>query len=58
MALTQYIGQVENPQVAFSIRQQRPTSLIEAVSATIEMESYLKPIKAKSDRPDGTRARD
>ena len=43
MALTQFMGQVENPQVAFSVRQKRPTTLIEAVSATIEMESYLKP---------------
>ena len=43
MALTQFLGQVENPQVAFSVRQKQPTTLIEAVSATIEMESYLKP---------------
>ena len=43
LALTQFTGQVDNPQVAFSVRQKRPTTLIEAVSATIEMESYLKP---------------
>ena len=43
MALTQYLGQLDNPQVAFSVRQKRPATLIEAVSATIEMESYLKP---------------
>ena len=43
MALTQFMGQVNNPQVAFSVRQKRPTTLIEVVSATIEMESYLKP---------------
>ena len=43
MALAQYMGQVENAQVAFSVRQKRPTTLIEAVSATIEMESYLRP---------------
>ena len=43
MSLTQFMGQLENPQVAFSVRQKRPTTLIEAVSATIEMESYLKP---------------
>ena len=43
MALTQFMGQVDNPQVAFSVQQKRPTTLIEAVSATIEMESYLKP---------------
>ena len=43
MSLTQFMGQLENPQVAFSVRQKRPTTLIEAISATIEMESYLKP---------------
>ena len=43
MALTQFMGQVDNPQVAFSVRQKQPTTLIEAVSATIEMESYVKP---------------
>ena len=43
MSLTQFMGQLENPQVAFSVRQKRPATLIEAVSATIEMESYLKP---------------
>jgi len=37
------MGQVGNPQVAFSVRQKRPTTLIEAVCATIEMESYLRP---------------
>ena len=36
MALTQFMGQVEKPQVAFSVRQKWPTTLIEAVSATIE----------------------
>ena len=43
MALSQFLGQLENPQVAFSVQQKRPTTLIEAVGATIEMESYLKP---------------
>ena len=57
MALTQFMGQVDNPQVAFwdhknGLNKQqeqllallkRPTTLIEVVSATIEMESYLKP---------------
>ena len=39
-----HLGQIENPQVAFSVRQRQPiTSLVEAVSATIEMESYLQP---------------
>ena len=41
MALTLFMGQVENPQEVFSVRQKQPTMLTEAVSATIEMESYL-----------------
>jgi hypothetical protein len=28
MSLTQFMGQLENPQVAFSVRQKRPTTLI------------------------------
>ena len=43
LTLNHYLGQIENPQVAFSVRQRQPTSLVEAVSATIEMESYLQP---------------
>lgn len=41
MALTHYLAQIDNPQLAFSVRQQKPTNLDTAVSATLEMESYL-----------------
>ena len=46
LALNQYLSQLENQQIAFGVKQRRPSSLVEAVSFTIEMESYLKkPVK-------------
>lgn len=41
LALTQYLLQIDNAQLAFSVKQQKPTTLDAAVSATLEMESYL-----------------
>ena len=43
MALTRYLSQIDNVQEAFSVKQQKPTTLDAAVSATLEMESYLGP---------------
>ena len=43
LALNHYLGQLDNPQIAFSVRQRQPKTLVEAVSGTIEMESYLQP---------------
>ena len=43
LALNHYLGQIDNPQIAFSVRQRQPKTLMEAVSGTIEMESYLQP---------------
>ena len=43
LALTHYLGQLDNPQVAFSVKQKRPKTVDEAVAATLEMESYLLP---------------
>ena len=43
LALNHYLGQIDNPQIAFSVRQRQPKTLVEAVSGTIEMESYLQP---------------
>lgn len=37
LALTQYLLQIYNVQLAFSVKQQRPTTL----DAAVEMESYL-----------------
>ena len=42
IALNQYLNQLENQQIALGVKQRRPSSLVEAVSFTIEMESYLQ----------------
>ena len=41
LALTRYLEQLDNQQVAFSVKQKRLKSVDEAVTATLEMESYL-----------------
>ncbi|KAL5494125.1 hypothetical protein EMCRGX_G015402 [Ephydatia muelleri] len=41
LALTQYLAHIENPQIAFGVRQKRPETVDAAVTATIELESYL-----------------
>ena len=41
LALTQYLGQLDNIQISFGVKQKRPKTLDEAVSATLELESYL-----------------
>ena len=41
LALTQFLAHIENPQVAFGVRQKRPETVEAAVLATIELESYL-----------------
>ena len=43
LALTHYLGQQENPQVAFGVKQRRPKTVDEAVTVTLELESYLLP---------------
>ena len=43
LALNSYLGQLEQPQVAFSVKQKRPLTLDDAVTATLEMESYMIP---------------
>eukprot|EP00731_Ephydatia_muelleri_P036611 Em0289g3a len=42
LALNQILSQIENPQVAFGVKQKRPQNVEEAVTATIELESYLR----------------
>ena len=46
LAVNHYLQQLEQPQVAFSVRQKRPSKLDEVVSATLEMEAYIaKPVR-------------
>jgi len=40
MALTQYLSQINNVQLAFSIKQQKPSNLDAAVTATLEMNYF------------------
>ena len=40
LALQSYLRQLDQPQVAFSVKQRQPKTLDEAVAATLEMESY------------------
>ena len=41
LALTTFLKQISNPQVAFAVRHKQPGNLDEAVTATLEMESYV-----------------
>ena len=43
LALQHFMSQIENVQIAFAIRQRNPTTVEEAVRATLEFESYLQP---------------
>ena len=43
LALNHYLEQLTNHQISFNVRQKRPRTLDEAVSATLELESYLVP---------------
>ena len=42
-ALTQFLASITNPQVAFSVRQRRPTTVDAAVTTAMEMELYMGP---------------
>ena len=44
LALNHYLGQLTDQQIAFNVRQKRPRTLDEAVSSTLELESYLVPL--------------
>ena len=43
LALQQYLTQLDDPQVAFAVKQRHPTTVEAAVSITLELESYLLP---------------
>ena len=43
LALHAYLVQLSDSQVAFGVKQRMPKDLDEAVSTTIELESYLVP---------------
>ena len=41
LALQRYLDLLDNPQVAFAVKQGRPTTLVDAVCSMLEKESYL-----------------
>lgn len=41
LALSRYLDQIRDPQVSFAVKQRRPKSVRDAVSSTIELETYL-----------------
>lgn len=43
LALNQYLSLLDHSQVAFGVRQRNPGTLDAAVSATLELETYLPP---------------
>ena len=47
LALTAFLKQISNPQVAFAVRQKQPGNLDEAVTAALEMESYVDQSRTK-----------
>ena len=54
LALNQFLGELDNSQIAFGVRQRRPKTLDEAVSLTIELESYLGSSLDKTARVNAT----
>lgn len=45
LALNQFLSQLEDSQLSFGVRQRNPKTVDEAVSATLELETYLRPGK-------------
>eukprot|EP00731_Ephydatia_muelleri_P026491 Em0018g591a len=43
LALNQFLSQLDNPQVAFGVKQKQPQTVDEAALAAMELESYLHP---------------
>ena len=43
LALQNYLQQLDQPQIAFSVKQKQPTTLDEAVTATIERKRICQP---------------
>ena len=49
LALSRYLGQLAPAEVAFGVKQRRPATVNEAVSSTIELESYLSKTLPKNN---------
>ena len=53
LTLQVYLTQLTKPQVAFGVKQRTPKYLAKAVTATIELESYLAPVATVSNISEG-----
>ena len=42
LAVDRFLGQLEDPQLSFSVRQKQPTTIDDAVTITMELQSHLK----------------
>ena len=47
LALNQYLARLDNPQVAFAVKQGKPKTITDAIRVTLEIESYLQPSTTK-----------
>ena len=60
LSLDRYLSMLEKPDIALAVRQKRPKSIDEAVSYTLEIETYVSTLQAghhvssaqETDRPD------
>ena len=43
LALQRYMGQIDNPQIAFAVKQRHPTTVEQAATISLELESFLGP---------------
>jgi len=50
LALWKYLDQLSTPQLSLAVRQQHPTTINEAVSFTMEVESYLVQLPVSKER--------
>lgn len=49
LTLDRYLGNINDPKIAFAVRQQRPKTVEEAVASTLEMESYAAPEQKQAE---------
>jgi len=51
LSLDRYVSLLDKPEVALAVRQKRPKSVDEAVSYTLEVESYMQTVPDRKSRP-------
>ena len=56
MAVDKFLRQLDDPQLAFSVRQKRPSNLDEVVTYTLEMQAHLSLSSQRNAPPDASSA--